>query len=472
MESRKQWRAPVLAGVSGSLLLFLFQSFVRLTRPEDLFGSYRFQAWSSEEFVQEVRINDLLDIGPIGLWYLHIQPPMLDALRFTLVLPEYLSGSSVSMQIIDERMYGLFVIVYGVLIAVTLAWVRSLTSSLRWAILAAIMVGAYPGTVAMATLLDGTFLSATLITVMLYLLYLALRFRSSWWLNWFLLALLLLSWTRTIFQLQILLLVPIVVWLVYRYRIIRPSKLALGLSILMVGGLFLLPAKQFALYRTVATTTFAGNFQVEVVSYRPGQEELSAVTVPPRILENAEKFVSGFNSPENVSTNYILTQVGNSYYLRDPFQVLKNLLWGVQMNSTQALRFTHDYSILGEGPANIAADSLPWTPPSGITFSAPLYVGAFLTMIVLLIYTYGVSGLLARARWYSAFLFLAAAILMTVLLANRYDWTEADRLKYFLMPTFFAFLVSSAAWAWRRYLAGRQQNGIVRGSREVTTHAQ
>ena len=55
--------------------------------------------------MQEVRINDLLEVGPIGLWYLHVQPPLLEALRFLLVLPEYVSGRFVSAQVIDERMY-------------------------------------------------------------------------------------------------------------------------------------------------------------------------------------------------------------------------------------------------------------------------------------------------------------------------------------------------------------------------------
>ena len=472
VEQKRQWKAPLLAGVLSSLALLLLQTIVRLTRSDELFGGYRFQAWFSDEFVQLVEINDLLEIGPIGLWYLHVQPPMLDALRFLLVLPEYLTGRSVSAQAIDERMYGLYIVFYGVLIAVCFAWVRTLTGSARWASLTAVVVAAYPGTVAMATLLDGTFPSTVLTTIMLYLLYLALRYRSNRWLNWWLFSLLLLSWTRTVFQLQILLLVPVVVWLIYRYRIIRTGPVALGLSVALVGSLFLLPAKQYAMFATPATTTFAGNFQVEVVSYRPSQEELDAVAVPPRVLTNAEKFVSGFNSPENAASNYILTQVGNDYYLRDPFQVLKNLLWAVQMNSFQALRFTHDYSILDGGPANIAADTLPWTPPSSVLISAPLYIGALLATLVLLTYAFGFRGIAARARWYAAFLFMVATTLITILLANRYDWTEADRLKYFLMPAFFVLFVSSIAWARRKRRSTHERTTLEGGSREATTHAQ
>ena len=472
MEKKNQWKAPLLVGVLGSLALFLLEFLVRRTRAGDLFGGYRFQAWSSEEFMQEVRINDLLEVGPMGLWYLHVQPPMLETLRFLLVLPEYVSGRFVSAQVIDERMYVMYIALYGVLLATCYAWVRSLTGSAQWAIVAAVVVGAYPGTVAMATLLDGTFLSAVLTTIMLFFLYLSLRLQTSRWLNWWLLSLLLLSWTRTIFQLQILLLIPILVWLIYRYRVIQTSRLAVAVSVALVGSLFLLPAKQFSLYETTATTSFAGNHQVEVVSYRPSQEELNAVTVPRRVVENAEKFVSGFNSPENVKTNYVLTQVGNAYYLRDPFQVFKNLLWGVQMNFAQSLRFTHDYSILGDGPANIAADSLPWSPPSSSLISAVLYLGALLTLVILLTYTYGVAGVVARARWYAAFLFITGTTLLTILLANRYDWTEADRLKYVLVPSFCVLLVASVAWARRKYRSDRERTRFTGRSREASARDQ
>ena len=472
MDTKQQWKAPLLAGAIGSLALFLFQAVVRLTRTDDLFGGYRFQAWSSEEFMQEVRINDLLEIGPIGLWYLHVQPPMLDAMRFMLVLPEYLTGSSVSARVIDERMYGAYILLYGVLVAVVFAWVRSFTKSSKWAVVGSLVIGAYPGTIAMATLLDGTFLATVLTTIMLYLLYLSLRDRSNRLLNWWLLTLLLLSWTRVVFQIHILILVPIVVWLIYRYRIVRTSRVALGLSVILVGALFALPAKQYVMYGTWATTTFAGNHQVEVVSYRPTPEELAAVEIPDKYLENAERFVSGFNIPANVETNYVLSQVATDYYLRDPFQVFKNLLWGMQMNLSQALLFTHDYSILGAGPANIAADSLPWTPPPSRALGATFYLGPLFAMIALLVYSFGTRGLFARARWYAGFLFMSGIILLTTLLANRYDWSESDRLKFYLIPSAVVVFISSIAWARRKYLADRERTRLTAGSREAITHAQ
>ena len=158
-------------------------------------------------------------------------------------------------------------------------------------------------------------------------------------------------------------------------------------------------------------------------------------------------FVSGFNSPENVELNYILTQVGNDYYLREPFQVVKNLLWGVQMNTFQALRWTHDYSIVGLGPANIAADFLPWTPPSNVFLSWAFYLLVITVTIGSWVYALRIRGVVQRLRTYAALTFIVAATMLTFLLANRYDWTEADRLKFVLVPFVCVIFVSGVSRA-------------------------
>ena len=453
---REGWREAFLVGLVGTVGLLAYQWALLTFATDRLFAGYRFQAWSSNDFMQEVKIQDLMDAGPIALWYLHVQPPMLEGLRLTLSLPEYLSNGTMTPQMIDQRMYVLYAVFYGALLFTVFLWVRTLTGSRVWALAGAVAIGAYPGTIAMATLLDGTFPSAVLTTAMLFLLYLAIRQGSPRLLNWWLLSLVLLSFTRTIFQLQILIFMPVVVFLLYRYRMRSAKPIAVLLSVILTGSLFLLPAKQYVLYDTTATTSFAGNHQIEVVSYRPTDAELAAVEVPQDIIENAEQFDSGFNSPENVELNYILTQVGNDYYLRDPFQVAKNLLWGVQMNTVQAFRWTHDYSIVGAGPANIAADLLPWTPPSNVALSWAFYWLVLLVTVGALLYVYGIRGLMQLVRRYAALAFIVATTMLTFLLANRYDWTEADRLKYILVPFFCVVFISTISRAAQKARARRE----------------
>ncbi len=437
-------RQATFIGVFSSTLFIIWQAALVRLRSDQLFDGYRFQEWSGDTFMQSVAINDLLAVGPIGLWYLHVQPPMLDGMRFLLALPEWLGGSEIATQTIDQRQYLVYALLYGALNAFVYSWLQTLTGSARWSVAGAVVWAVYPGNLAMATLLDGTYLSAALITVMLFLLYLAIATQRALFLNLWLLALLLTTLTRTIFQLQILIFIPVIVWVLYRYRISAKSGAAVGVSIALVGSLFLLPAKQFVLYETTATTSFAGNHQIEVVSYRPSQDELDAVVVPPEILENAERFVSGFNSPENVALNYTLTQVGNAYYLSDPFQVAKNLLWGIQMNTAQAFKFTSEYA------PNRFVESLPWNPPQINGISVTFYLLGLTLMILSYIYAFGVRGLLTRLRKYWPLAFVFAAIMLTIMLANRYDWSEADRLKSMLLPTVVVALIFGLWSAWQR----------------------
>ena len=439
----------LLIGLLSTLLLALVEWM--LTRSGDLIAGYRFHAWSSEEFMQEVRINDLLAVGPIGLWYLHVQPPMLETMRFLLSLPEYLSGGRMTAQMIDQRMYGLYAVLYGVLNAVVYAWIATLTRSRRWALAGTILFALYPGTLAIATLLDGTFPSSVFVTGMLFLLFLTIRTRSATLLNWWLASLLLVSLTRTIFQLQVLIFVPVVVWLLYRTRIGARSTTAIVLSVVLTGSLFLLPAKQYALYRTTATTSFAGNHQIEVVSYRPTDAELDAVEVPPEILDTAARFVSGYNSPENIRLNYVLTQVGNDYYRENPFQVAKNLIWGFQMNTAQAFKFTHEYSSTGPQQPNRLAAAMPWTPPMVNGISVTFYLLVLLATFLALLYAFTWRGLLRRAWRYWPLLFVVGMTMLTFLLANRYDWSEADRLKFIVEPFFAVTFFASLAFAVRTF---------------------
>lgn len=436
-----------LVGVVSALALGLVEWLLTQFASDSLFAGYRFQAWSSEEFMQEVHINDLLDVGPIGLWYLHVQPPGLESLRFLLAVPNWLTDELMTAQMIDQRMYAAYVVLYGVLNALVFTWLKQATRSTGWALSGAVLFALYPGTLAMATLLDGTFPSAVIATAQFLLLYLALRDRSVKLLNWWLVSLVALSLTRTIFQLQILVFIPFVVWAIYRWRMPVRRTAAVVLSAVLVGMLFALPAKQFMLYRTTATTSFGGNHQIEVVSYRPTPEELAAVEVPQDIIDTAQNFVSGFNSPENIRLNYVLSQVGNQYYMNHPMQVVKNLIWGIQMNTAQAFKFTHEYSSVDETMMNALVATLPWTPPMVNGISVTFYLLVLFVTAACLLYAFGTRGLLKRAKVYWPMLLMLGLAMITFLLANRYDWSEADRLKFIVEPVFAVLFFSSLKWA-------------------------
>src|SRR4030095_13702132 len=68
--------------------------------------------------------------------------------------------------------------------------------------------------------------------------------------------------------------------------------------------LFALPVKQYALYRTLSSTSYAGQHLIEGSWYRPTPDDLASIAIPPRIIANAEQFISKRNSPQQVKINY------------------------------------------------------------------------------------------------------------------------------------------------------------------------
>lgn len=420
------WQATLLAAVSSALLI-TYQAVLVATRSDQLFDGYRFQAWSGDSMMQTVEINDLLQVGPVGLWYLHVQPPMLDAMRFLLALPEYLTGTEISTQAMDQRQYLVHALLYGVVNALVFAWTYSITQRVGWAWIAGIAWAAYPGNIAMATLLDGTYLSLTFITAMLYLLFLAIRTSSSSLLNWSLVILLLASWTRTIFQIHVLILFVIAV-IALLIRLPRKSGLSLALTATLTVSLFVLPAKQQAMFGSPSTTSFAGAELVEKVSLRLDPELISQQPVPTNALENARVFESDLNTEAMVRENLQLLSAGTDWYLANPWQAFKNLLWAVQINSDWALKSTAHYS------PNRLTESLPWQWPSDETLNAFIYIGVLIAIAALAVLRLDRAQFGSLMRRYWPLLLVIAGMAATILLANRYDYSEANRLKIFLMP--------------------------------------
>ena len=70
-------RTGIVVFIIGVVFLFSLETYLK---PNAIGGVY-FQAWSSEDMMQTVSIVDLRQAPCQSLYYLHIQPPALDALR-------------------------------------------------------------------------------------------------------------------------------------------------------------------------------------------------------------------------------------------------------------------------------------------------------------------------------------------------------------------------------------------------------
>ena len=186
-------RPAVLIGIISAAALMVYEGVFRYLRPEALFSSnqvktvpYLFQVFASDDLMQTVKIQELSNFGPMGLWYFHIYPPLHQAVLYVLALPNVLTNQPVSSEVVDLRLYFVYAIIFGLLNAIIFVWVRDLTRSTRLGLVVVVLWSIYPGNLQMATLVDGTYLSLYLTTLTFYFLYRFLRTRHAKYLTYWL----------------------------------------------------------------------------------------------------------------------------------------------------------------------------------------------------------------------------------------------------------------------------------------------
>ncbi len=393
--------------------------------------------------MQTLEISTLVQRPVASLWYLHINPPLFDLVRWVLVIPDYLLGNDITELLADRRLYMFHAVLFGLTSAFVYNTVRTLGSSRPVAIASAVVWTSYPGNVAMATYLDPTYLSA-------FLLLAAVNRGIHWSIRrrnqdafWALTALLLLSWTRSLIQMQILIpivLIAVVLYLKGRKNVVNTLKL------LMVLTLLFLPIKQYALFGSFSTSTFVGGNQLGIIQYQPTADELNRVEVPRRMLANTERVVSKYNSPENAILNFRQEAIFRERLISHPIDSLKVIPNTVFKSGRKALTATQDYQ------PNAASEHLPWSAFGRWVFSGWRY---------LLLGGIGVVGLLVSRGWRDK---TSIGILMSIVVigsqvllgslrfgTSAFDWTESNRLKFIVEPVLFCIIGIGVATNVRRF---------------------
>ena len=174
---RKALPTVTVALVSTAFLLAIEALVRATTAPELLAEGYRFQAWSSNWMMQNLGLEDMAPFGPFALWLKHAYPPGLDVIRYALMMPEWGSGLDPDPVAVDERLYIVYAFLYGITNAIAFAWVRDLTKSWRWGVLAASLWALSPGHILLATLLEPSELSLVSVSFSFYFLYRFLKTR-------------------------------------------------------------------------------------------------------------------------------------------------------------------------------------------------------------------------------------------------------------------------------------------------------
>jgi hypothetical protein len=427
-------RPATLVGVLSTVGLLVYEILFRYLRPDELFSSnqvktvpYLFQVFASDDLTQTVKIQDLANFGPMGLWYFHIYPPLHQALLYVLALPNILTGQPVTSEVVDLRLYVVYTVLFGLLSALVYSWVRDLTGSTKLGVITALLWSIYPGNIHMATLLDGTYLSLYLMTLTFYFLYRFLRTRHAKYLTYWLISVAVTTYARPLFQWQII--IPVVLILgVFIYLSRKSTRpLLVVVDVLMVALILALPVKSYVMWGSLSTTTYAGFHRTGMLYYDPPKELYEAVKVPESALANAEVFKSSYNLPILVTDNVARESLANQWIKSHSLSELASVLTkSFNTNFENAILPTSEYF-----PNHLSQD-LPWRSLMDRVLSGYLYL--FLgTATVIAIFAMqgrrGSAAILRRYGWLIAYYLMVAG---TISLQNRNEWTEANRLKIFI----------------------------------------
>lgn len=459
-----RWIAPSLILVVSTVAMHVAERTFRLAHP-GLPDGYRLQDWTSNWTMQTMGLEDMLPFGPRALWYEHVYPPLLDAIRYVLMLPETNAGLGPNFINVDFRLYELYALCFGVTNAVIYLWIRDLTRSGWWALGGTVFWAISPGYVMVMQLLEPSPLAITFVTTMFYLLYRFLRTRRLGYSTGFLAALLLASLTRNITQLQVIVIIGIAIvafWFIAKRR----AWWVMVANLVLFGLILVMPLKQQIMYDTWDTSTFSGYHRAGMLWIDP--RTVPDPEYPQDIVDNALTFSSRFNTQETLKDNYRLSAAANDFLVHHPIEAVQRLARSTTITVPEMLRPTSMYT------QNYFVEILPWRGVYDWVFSGWRYVLLVLATLASLVYLWGWRGFGRRLWRYGWFLVFYGLIAAPVIWSNRYFpgredegpiWTDAVRLKIFLEIPFFVVL-SYTAWMLVRRLAERAATVGATGERE------
>ena len=439
------WLFPLLVAVISAAGLHLVVRTMRIVSPEVLREGYRVQDWTSNWLMQSMGLEEMMAYGPRSLWQDHIYPPLLDSIRYVLTFPETSAGLPFSAVAVDFRLYVLYAVCFGIVNALLFIWVRSLTRSTWWALGATVVWALMPGYIMTMTLLDPSPLAMLFITMSLFFLYFFLKTRSAGYSSAFFAALLLASLSRSVTQPHVLIIVFIAVVVFWRLSKGR-NPVFLIVNIVLAGLMLVMPLKQYVMYATFDTTSFAGYHRAGMLWIDP--RTVPEPAYPQHMVDNALLFSTRYNTQETIKDNYRLSAAANDFIITHPLEAAQRLGRSLTVTVPELMRPSSMYT------QNYLVERIPWRAPMDWLFSSWRYLLLIIGSATIVYLSRGSSGtkqLLRRYGWFAVFYVLIAA---PILFSNRYFpgqedngpiWTDAIRQKVFLEVPVFVML-AYALW--------------------------
>ena len=485
------WRAPTVVGLGATLGMWAAIAWVQIFHPNLAFDGFKVRSGSADSAWQTIRLAELHSVGPQALWWEHIYPPLYDAFRFILMQPETISTGVPDPIAVDLRLYVVHSLLFGISASVVYLWVRDITRS-GWAAAAGSTLWCIvPASFAYFIELNQTGLAICSMAIALYLLFRFCKTRLHIYASGFLIALLVASLTRNVVQIHVLFILLIAVIAFWWMTVGRRSWM-LVVNLLLVGLIAAWPIRAFALYATFDVSTHTGynragalwinpqsvpemvpidvkqqyrsyassrdqlndpsalaqltpteiqelrsRFLVEENQWQRVQEEYPGVDIaeadvyPDRLLQNATRLSSNFNTQETLRANYRLGKVANDYLLRQPIDAIVSA--SQSLSITVPTMFRSIYTQWG----NAFNTTFPGVNILDWIFSGWRFGLLIATSAAIIIRHLGIKGTATMMRRYAWFAVFWVLTLIPVLLSNRY-WppdipkpthSEADRLR-------------------------------------------
>jgi len=389
-----------------------------------------FHGIPSESMMQTTSIMDLKNEPLTSLWNIHIQPPFFDAIRAILASSSMTSDPLLLQYWVDQGIYLIWAIVYGLTCALIFSWLLSLTNA-PYAFFGTLLFALSPATLLYATLLETTFLSSFLILCFLFLLW---RIKNNQHLSPWLLAIsfLALFFTRSLFQWQLLFIIGFCLYLMnYPAKNIKKFLIIC----LLVISCYLL--KQFSQFGIATTSSFTGlnlcqSIQACKPHFVPVKPQWSDVGLP--VVLSREKKLTGAHNFNNLIDLEL-----NKRYLSDYRERLSSL------SITQLSSIYLDNLLIYFQPSsnyastNILLSSLPvrWRAYYEKIFSTPILP---IIIFICALFWFFSGGLKPKDnRKIVGFLIPIAAIFAISIF---FESGENMRFKFFLEPVIYIFILS------------------------------
>ena len=430
----------VAAAIAAALLL----SMLKLQADPSRTNGIYYQGTTSERLMQTVSALDLAREPGLSLWYLHIQPPLFDAIR--MVAAVGFDGhpkrryEDLNLHV-DLWLYRAWLLVYALIVGLSAYWLGLLTSPRFGALSAIVVVAVHPASVFYATFLDSTILGALATVWLSFEVWAAREQHGS--VARLTGATLLACLARSHFQWPIVLVVATALWL----RGVPRRRVA---SYLIIAGTLVLAVhvKQYRLFGLTTTSSFAGQGGCRAIR-APCEPRADFTSVPEsldpsaaRVLNRVKKRAGwrNFNHVQALRESFSMMTQFREHLWRQP---VATTLAAYRENLRAFLQPSSSYA------RHALVKRLPWRGAYNRVFSGWTLVG-----LLAAVAAYWLRPAATRRERIG----LALPILYVAAVSVLFESRENMRYKFFIEPVLGVAMAATAHGLWVA-LATRKAKG-------------